>query len=87
MIRNLSMLLLSALAFSACAEKQDPKPDPEQVRRLLANLETHPAAATVAALPAPARDKVGRADRMMGSLEKVQPEKIDPAVAAALIAR
>lgn len=87
MIRTISILLLFALACSACAENEQPEPDPEQVRQLLASLEAHPAAATVSALPPQARDKVGRADRMMGSLEKVQPEKIDPAVAAALIAR
>ena len=86
MTKTIPMLLLASLACS-CAAKEEPKPDPEQVRRLLASLESHPAAASVAGLPVRARDKIGRADRMMGSLEKVPPEKIDPGVAAALIAR
>ena len=87
MTKATPLLILASLGCAACAQRDQPRPAPDQVRQLLAELEARPEARAAADLPPTARDKAAQADRMVGSLEKVQPEKIDPAVAAALIQR
>ena len=76
-------LLLAALALPAagCGEADPPRADPATVERLVASMEAEPE------LPPALEKKVQKADRVAGSVLKVAPEKIDPDVAAALIAR
>ena len=72
--------LLSLLA--ACAEKAPPpRADPAKVELLVARLEAQ------TRLPPAVAEKVQKADRISGAVLKVAPEKIDPNVAMALIAR
>jgi hypothetical protein len=51
------------------------------IEKLLARLDGAPA------LPAPLAEKARKVDRIAGSVARVQVEKIDPSVAARLIAR
>jgi hypothetical protein len=77
-----SALLLIALLAAGCAREDAPAPQPVEVERLLVRLNV----AQDQPLPAKARDKIYRAERLVAPLEKVQPDKIDPNLAAALIA-
>lgn len=69
------------LVVAGCADEMPPRADPVQVERLVARLEARPG------LPPAVAEKVEKADRVSGSVLKVAPEKIDPNVAIALIAR
>lgn len=67
-----------------------PAPDPAAVERLVETLAAEAAAANQAAAAAgegPLQDKLAEADRVTGAIDRVAPEKIDPDLAAALIAR
>lgn len=67
---------------AACADSDEPlRADPAKVERLMARMEAE------TALPPAVAEKVAKADRVSGAVLKVAPEKIDPNVAAALIAR
>lgn len=77
-----ALALLPLLAACGRGEAA-PEPDPAHVERLLAQLEPAPAAE---ASPLP-EEKLAKADRLVGALEKVEPKRIDPAVAETLLAR
>jgi hypothetical protein len=82
MISARALLLLPiASIVAACADEAPPRADPAEVERLVARLEAQPE------LPPAIAEKVRKADRVSGSVLKVAPEKIDPNVAVALIAR
>ena len=76
-------LLLPAFALpvAACGEADPPRADPATVERLVASMEAEPE------LPPALEKKVEKADRIAGTAARIAPEKIDPEVAAALIAR
>ena len=75
----LPCLLLSLVA--ACADEAPPRADPAEVERLVARFEAQ------SELPPAMAEKVQKADRISGAMLRIAPEKIDPDVAAALIAR
>ena len=87
MNKLLPLLVLVPLLATACAAEPEPqpKPDPAHVERLLASLQPPPPAA--ADLPAPAEEKLAKVDRLVGTLEKVEPKRIDPGLAENLLAR
>jgi hypothetical protein len=78
---HFALALLPLLAACGTGEAA-PEPDPAHVERLLARLEPEPAAA-----PALPEEKLAKADRLVGALEKVEPKRIDPSVAETLLAR
>ena len=76
--------LAAAAALAGCADRSEPQ--------RFADAETVIAAAEGTAAPAPLpedalKEKLEKADRLSGAIEKVQPEKIDPALVAGLVAR
>jgi hypothetical protein len=93
MTRPLIILASLASLSGACAREQaPPQPDPVNVERLIAHLETNALAvagpaADEPSLPLKAEETVSKADRLMVSLEKMPSERIAPSVAEALIAR
>ena len=71
-------LLLSCALLAGCgAAEAEPAPDPEQLEIFLARLEAEPAAGV--------SDKVREADRLMGTVQKIDPERIDPDIARTLL--
>ena len=79
-LRALSVVTLALLA-AGCADPAPPTADPAQIERLVASLEAEPA------LPPGIEKKVQKADRVAGTVARIQPEKIDPDIAVALLAR
>ena len=75
------VLPLACLCGACSREAPLPSADPVQVERLVARIDAAPK------LPAPIAEKVEKADRIAGTVTKVQADKIDPAVVAALISR
>lgn len=91
MIRLFSLFPLALLGACA-AESRAPAPDPAKVEQLLTVLESQaeaapPAPAARAEVPDAAQEKLGKADRLVGSLEKMPSERLDPSVAEALLTR
>jgi hypothetical protein len=80
MVRAFLLLPLASIA-AGCADEAPPRADPAQVERLVARLDAQQT------LPPALAEKVQKADRISGTVLKVAPEKIDPNVAVALIAR
>jgi hypothetical protein len=82
-----SCLALAALAalVAGVSDPAPPAPDPAKVERALASLDEQEAAEPEG--PAKFEEKLQKADRIAGTLSRVQPEKIDPNVAVALVAR
>lgn len=78
----LSLPLLAA----ACSEAPPAAADPERVEQALAAAGAEAAAAEPPAADK-ARDKLEKADRLVGTLDKVQPDRVDPDVAASLLDR
>jgi hypothetical protein len=72
MIRRFSSLLLAPLLAIGCAEKPEPEPDPAKLDALVASLEA-------------AEQEAGKADRLIASVEKIPPERIDPKLALAVV--
>lgn len=70
-----------ALAAAGCAEEETPRADPVKIERVLASLEAEQAP------PSGLREKLQKADRVAGTVARIAPEKIDPDIAVALIAR
>lgn len=70
-----------ALLAAGCADPAPPSADPAQVERLMASLEAE------SELPPGIEKKLQKADRVAGTVSRMAPEKIDPDVAVALIAR
>ncbi|HMJ94013.1 MAG TPA: hypothetical protein VK472_07930 [Allosphingosinicella sp.] len=79
-VRDLPLLPLALIA-AASADEAPPHADPAGVERLMARLDAEQA------LPHAVAEKVQKADRISGAVLKVAPEKIDPQIAIALIAR
>ena len=80
----LSLGLPLALLAGACADAPEPEPvpDPATLEKVLATLQTEAPAEGNAI-----EEKVAEADKVAGTLAKVQPEKIDPKLVATIIAR
>lgn len=82
-------LIPSAILTAACAERE-PQADPAAVDRLVASFETPPAVAEDGGNKAASTSiekKVEKADRLADTLVKVEPDRVDPDLAAELIAR
>jgi len=67
-------LLPALLACAACGEALPPNPDPAKLDALLAAME-------------PGDGNSGKTERLIGSVEKIAPERIDPRLAVAAITR
>ena len=80
----LTLALPLALLAGGCADTSEPEaaPDPAKVQMYLASVETAPAPEANSI-----GDKIAEADKVAGTLAKVQPEKIDPNLVATIIAR
>ena len=77
-------LVLLPLLAAACASKEPAlAPDPAQVERLVASLNSQVEAPVEAVLP---EEKLAQADRLVGVIEKVEPKRIDPALAQNILA-
>ncbi len=74
MIRRVSSLVLAPLLCIGCAEKREPRPDPAKLEALVASIEA-------------AEQEAGKADRLIASVEKIPPERIDPKLALAVVAK
>jgi hypothetical protein len=70
--------------FVACAEEPQPEPDPLALEQLVAQMEAEPVAAGLAVPKDEEKDEV---DRIANSLQKMDVERVDPALAEALIGR
>ncbi len=68
------LLLLLPLAVAACAEKPKPQPDPEKLRAFVASMEN-------------SGKEAGKTERLIASVEKIPPERIDPKLALAVVAK
>ena len=82
MLKRPILVLLCAWA-AGCGREQQAAADPVEVDRLLARLEAGEATAVSAS--AYNSEKISRAERLVAPLEKVQPDKIDPDLAFAMI--
>jgi hypothetical protein len=82
----LSPVLPLALLGAGCAERA-PSADPVAVEQLAASFEAAPAAAESKAKAPAVAKSIEKADRLTGALVRIEPERIDPNLAAALIAR
>ncbi len=82
MTRCVLPLLLACLA-GACSSAKEQTPDPAKVERLLASLESP----SDPRLSPEAEVKLRHADRLAGVISRVEPKRIDPKLAVALLAR
>ena len=74
MIKLLPAALLLPLACVACAKREEPKPDPVKLQAFLATIEAPEAAP-------------GKTERLIASVEKIPPERINPRIAVAALTR
>ena len=86
-MRSLSTLFAACLVCSACAEEQQPQPDPVALERLLASAEAEAAPPQAAAASKAAGDNVADIDRLESSIQKLDVDRVDPTLAAAIVAR
>jgi hypothetical protein len=93
MIRLLPTLLVPlGISLAGCSEPE-PAADPAAVDRLVASFETPAGAASGGeeggneTVPGSIEKKVEKADRLADTLVKVEPDRVDPDLAATLIAR
>ena len=82
MTRVALALCLAGLA-AACSGAEEQTADPAKVASLLAS---HESASDPLLSPA-AETKLRKADRLAGAISKVEPKRIDPKLAVALLAR
>jgi hypothetical protein len=68
---------------SACAEEARPEPDPVALERLVASMEAEPVAAGIT--PPDGQEEKDEVGRIANSLQKVDVDRVDPALAEALI--
>jgi hypothetical protein len=73
MINRLPLLIFLPLACIGCTEEPRPQPDPAKLEALVATLE------------AAGAEEAGKAERLINSVEKIPPERIDPKVALAVV--
>ena len=74
MIKLLTPSLLLPLACIGCAEKAEPQPDPAKLQAFLATLDAPEAAP-------------GKTERLIASVEKIPPERINPRLALAVVTK
>ena len=74
MIKLLTPALLLPLACIGCAQKAEPQPDPAKLQAFLAKLDQ----------PEPAP---GKTERLIASVQKIPPERINPRLALAVVAK
>jgi hypothetical protein len=82
MTRVVLALCLAGLT-AACSSAQEQTADPAKVAQLLAS---HESSADPLLSPA-AETKLRKADQLAGTISKVEPKRIDPKIAVALLAR
>lgn len=74
MIKLVPAALLVPLACIGCAERQEPRPDPAKLEAFLAKLDAPEAAP-------------GKTERLIASVGKIPPERINPQLAVAVVAK
>ena len=90
MIRLLPVLILPLSMFLAGCSRPEPTHDAAAIDRLVASFETANQAAGEGgneAEPGSIEKKVEKADRLADTLVKVEPDRVDPDLAATLISR
>ena len=85
MAKPLILILAFAALCGGCGSEPAPKPDPGEVERLVARLDSRRAEAVDERVPDQMRAKAQSADRLVAPLEKVQADRIDPKLALELI--
>ena len=80
---RIALALCLACLACACSGQEDQAADPAKVEQLLASLERR----SESGLSPAAETKLRQADRLAGAISKVEPKRIDPKVAVALIVR
>ena len=87
MTKTFSILALaSAAALAGCADSSEPQRFADAAT-LIAVAEAATSSAAAPAEEDGLDEKLEKADRLTGTVEKIQPEKIDPALVAGLVAR
>jgi hypothetical protein len=87
--RLLFLAFIPTAALTPACSERVPQADPAAVDRLVASFETAPPAAPGGdnRLSESVEEKIEKADRLTGTLVKVEPDRVDPDLAAELIAR
>lgn len=80
---RIALAICLACLAAACSSGEEQVADPAKVEQLIASLER----TSESGLSPAAETKLRQADRLAGAISKVEPKRIDPKVAAALIAR
>lgn len=74
MKKRLILPLLLPLACAACAERQPPQPDLAKLDALAASMDE-------------AAAEAGKTERLLASVEKIPPERINPNLAIAVVTK
>jgi len=80
MIRRLPLPLALLLATGACGKAPEPTADPNQLAIVLAQLEARDSPRELRF-----QRKIAGADRVSGTLSRVEPERLDPNIAVVLL--
>ena len=77
------LAILLVCLTCACSKSEDQAADPAKVERLIASLER----GSESRLSPATETKLRHADRIAGAIARVEPKRIDPKLAVALLAR
>ena len=86
-MRTAFTIVAACLICSACAEKPQPQPDPVALERLLASTEAEAVPPQAAAASSGGGDNAADIDRLENSIQKLDVDRVDPTLAAAIVAR
>jgi hypothetical protein len=74
MTKGMALLMLLPLVAIGCAEEPKAQPDPAELAEFIASIER-------------GQEEAGKAERLIASVEKIPPERIDPKIALAALAK
>jgi hypothetical protein len=80
---RLALPVLLFCLIAACSSTEEQAADPAKVERLLASLES----GSDTGLSPATETRLRKADRLAGAIARVEPKRIDPKLAVALLAR
>jgi hypothetical protein len=80
---RLAPAIVIACLAAACSGREEQTADPAELKQLLASLERR----SDTGLSPAAETRLRKADRLAGTISRVEPKRIDPNLAVALIAR